>query len=246
MSSTTLTLTESEVLSHLPAGSRIVSPTAKVFIKHADHRWWNWVNNACTGLSLQPGHDLPKGSLAYLPNELVLSCYVKHPNGSWLNVQPPREAFSPNNAAAPLQIISQTPYKSGAALVDDQVVPFNVLMTAAERGEVADPAGHAFTGDLASPSREKFSIRFGLPFVESSRYKAGQHNLHRAKVPVMRRQLAMDIAKEVRRVMDALEEIHKPLALPGGRQVAFEELVLVDIQRMSHGSLQPTLAVRGA
>ncbi|KAM5544953.1 hypothetical protein V8D89_001064 [Ganoderma adspersum] len=243
MSSTTLVLTETELLFRLPPNSRVVSPSSKVFIKHPSGTWLNWANNACTGQPLQSAHELPAGSLAYLPTESVLSCYVKHPNGSWLNVQPPREAFAPNNAA-PLQIIPQNTYRSGAAPVDDQVVPFNVPMSAANRGEVAEPAGHAFTGDLTV--REKFSIRFGLPYVESSGYRARQHNLRRAKVPIMRRQLAMLIAEEVRLVMDALDEIGKPLTLPSGRKVTFEEIILVDIRRMSHGSLQPTLAVRGA
>ena len=86
----------------------------------------------------------------------------------------------------------------------------------------------------------------------------------------MRRQLAMLIAEEVRLVMvrpaactplayppatlsvltlsaqEALDEIGKPLTSSSGRRVAFEEIILVDIRRMSHGSLQPTLAVRGA
>ena len=108
-----------------------------------------------------------------------------------------------------------------------------------------------------------------LPFVESSGYKARQHNLQRAKVPIMRRQLAMLIAEEVKLVMvrpfcaplaypppilsvltlsaqEALDEIGKPLTSSSGRRVTFEEIILVDIRRMSHGSLQPTLAVRGA
>ena len=106
--------------------------------------------------------------------------------------------------------------------------------------------------------------------MESSGYKARQHNLQRAKVPIMRRQLAMLIAEEVRLVMvrsaacaplaypyatlsvltlsaqEALDEIGKPLTSSSGRRVTFEEIILVDIRRMSHGSLQPTLAVRGA
>lgn len=44
--------------------------------------------------------------------------------------------------------------------MDDHVVPFNVPMSAAHRGQVADPIDHAFTGDLAT--REKASIRIGV------------------------------------------------------------------------------------
>ena len=99
-----------------------------------------------------------------------------------------------------------------------------------------------------------------LPFVESSGYKARQHNLQRAKVPIMRCQLAMLIAEEVKLVMvcpfctplvyppatlsvltlsaqAALDEIGRPLTSSSGRQVTFEEIILVDIRRMSHGSL---------
>ena len=46
-------------------------------------------------------------------------------------------------------------------------------------------------------------------------------------------------------MQEALEEINKPLTSPGGRPVAFEDLILVDVRRVSRGSLQPTLAVRG-
>ena len=103
--------------------------------------------------------------------------------------------------------------------MDDHVVPFNVPMSAAHRGQVADPIDHAFTGDLAT--REKASIRIGvreeivlqagrkqlipsttqLLHVESSGYRARQHNLQRASVPIMRGQLAMVIAEEVRLVI---------------------------------------------
>ena len=131
-------------------------------------------------MAFQSTHELPAGCLAYLPTESVLSSYVKHPNGSWLNVQPPREAFARNNVSkstkyseclfwfessrqlqvSPLQIIHQNTYRSGVAPVDDQVVPFNVPMSAANRGEVSDPAGHAFTAELTT--REKVSICFGV------------------------------------------------------------------------------------
>ncbi|KAI1788327.1 hypothetical protein LXA43DRAFT_1097429 [Ganoderma leucocontextum] len=255
---TSLILTEAQLLSQLPISSRVVSPSHKVFIKHPDGVWWNWANGACTGLRLQPAHDIPAGSQAYLPNELVLSCYVKHPNGNWLSVRPPSEAFAPNNAAgghpagqpgpgpsaAPLQILPQNTYRSGAAPVDDSVVLFNAPMSAAARGQVADATGRAFTGELAV--QEKASIRFGLQYVESSGYRPRQHNLQRYGAPIMRGQLAMAIAEEVGLVLDALAAIGRPLTLPSGRRVAFDDLFLVDIRRVSRGSLQPTLAVRGA
>ncbi|KAI1792335.1 hypothetical protein LXA43DRAFT_1093860 [Ganoderma leucocontextum] len=205
--------------------------------------------NSLTLTETALGHRISAGSRAYLPNEEP-PCYVKHRDGNWLNVIPPIEAFAQNNAAGqpvtgpstpPLQILPQTAYRRGAAPVDDSLVLLNVPMSATDRGHVPDATGNAFTGELAV--HEKASIRFGLSYVESSGYRPRQHNLQRASVPIMRGQLAMAIAEEVRLVMDALEEINRPLTLTNGRRVEFEDLVLVDIRRVSRGSLQPTLAV---
>ncbi|KAM5544957.1 hypothetical protein V8D89_001068 [Ganoderma adspersum] len=117
-------------------------------------------------------------------------------------------------------------------------------MSTAERGHVADPEMFAYSGELVAQARA--TIRFGLPHEELTEYTARQHNLQRFERPIMRRHLAIAIAEELRRVLAALEESGWPLTLPNGRRVAFEDIYLIDIKRVSRGSLQPTLAVRGA
>ncbi|KAI1784435.1 hypothetical protein LXA43DRAFT_1066756 [Ganoderma leucocontextum] len=251
------TLTEAALLSILPPGSRIVSPSAITFIKHPDGKWWNWSNNnVCTGRTLQPSHTITSGSWAHYPNEGPPR-YIKHGDGNWLryDTQAPSNSFAQSTGAghsadhhgagsfaAPPQTIVQTIYHNGPVPVDDTVVPFNVPMSSAEKGQVADVAGYAFTGELAV--QEKASIRFGFAFIESSEYKPKQHNLQRAGAPITRGHLAFLIAREVSVVMAALQRINRPLTSPSGRPVAFEELVLVDVRRVSRGTLQPTIAVR--
>lgn len=44
-----------------------------------------------------------------------------------------------------------------------------------------------------------------------------------------------------------LAEINVPIATrPDGRPAAFDDLILVDVRRVSDGSLQPTIALRVA
>ena len=45
----------------------------------------------------------------------------------------------------------------------------------------------------------------------------------------------------------ALAQINMPIARSAdGRAVSIEDLILVDVRRVSDGTLQPTIAVRGA
>ncbi|KAM5543991.1 hypothetical protein V8D89_002608 [Ganoderma adspersum] len=240
----------------LPPFSRIVTPRAFTFIKLQDGVWYNWANGAYGNAFPLDRGPFPDGSQAYTsPNE-AHATYVKR-GEHWLRTQLPNGSVRASNysagpsasrhghgsSAAP-QILSQTPYHNGPVPADDLSVPFNVPMPAAENGQVGDGTRCAFTGELAV--REKVSIRFGFPYIEASEYKPKQHNLQRAHVPINRGYLASLVAREVRNAMDALRRIGQPLTGPNGRPVAFEDLILVDVRRVSHGSVQPTIAVRGA
>ncbi|KAM5543995.1 hypothetical protein V8D89_002612 [Ganoderma adspersum] len=254
-------LTEATLLLRFPPGSRIISPSTITFIKHSDGNWWNWSNNQCTGRTLQTSHVISPGSKAYYPNE-GRERYAKHPDGRWLNVrtQPANGAFeSPpsmavghsagHHGAAPsdtvMRVILQETYRNGLVPVNDTLVRFDVPVSSAERGDVAGKDLQAFTGELTV--KEKVSIRFGFPCIGLSEYRAKQHNLKRGGSPLTRGQLAKIVAEEVKRVGNALAQIDKPIARrANGRPVALEDLILVDVRRVSDGTLQPTIALRSA
>ncbi|PIL26950.1 hypothetical protein GSI_10088 [Ganoderma sinense ZZ0214-1] len=249
-------LTEAELLSGLQPGSRIISPSAITCIKHPDGQWWNWSNNVCTGRTLQAAHVITAGSKAYCPNE-GRERYVKHADGRWLSTvtQPANGPFTLNApaghssghhaAAGRLREVEQAIYHSGVVPITDTLVRFNVPVSSAARGDVRDKDRQAFTADLTM--REKVSIRFGFPFIEASEYKARQHNLKRGGLPITRGQLAMIVADEIERAAAALRQINVHIARgANGLPVGVQDLILVDVKRVSDGSLQPTIAVRGA
>ncbi|PIL26949.1 hypothetical protein GSI_10087 [Ganoderma sinense ZZ0214-1] len=231
--------TETTLLLSLPAYSRIVTPRAFTFIKFTDGVWYNWANGTY-GHAFNPlgrSGPFPDGSQAFTPNEKYPT-YVKR-GVTWLRTQPSERPFASSyqarqtvatqrgqgSSAATPHVLPQTPYHNGPVPTSDLVVKFNVSIASAENSQVEHSSRSAFSGELAV--LEKVSIRFGFPCIEASDYKPKQHNLQRAHVPITRGYLASLVAREV-----------------SGRPVAFEDLLLIDVQRVSRGSLQPTIAVR--
>ncbi|PIL32710.1 hypothetical protein GSI_04825 [Ganoderma sinense ZZ0214-1] len=246
-------LSENQLLMQLPTNSRIVSPSGKVLLKCPDGRWCNLTASGVTNAYLQAGHtgSIPAGSLAYFPNEPRRPCYVKHPDGNWLDPSSTGGPSAGNHLhnqppAGPsttLQILPHTLYRRGPAPVDHCLVLFNVYMSEAESGQVPDLDMPAYSGELAA--KEKATIRFNLlEEGAATGYKPKQCNLQRYGEPIMRGQLAQSIAEELRRLLAALDEVGRPLRSPSGRRLAFEDVILVDVRRVSQGSLQPTLATR--
>ncbi|PIL27881.1 hypothetical protein GSI_10003 [Ganoderma sinense ZZ0214-1] len=239
-----------------PHGSEVTYNGQRCFIKDGD----NWWPTPCASTSVPS----PSASLAFAtlrPEEH--GQLFADPGDDWWstglqlattsNLTPEiadldSDLQSSSDAAAEassrIQILEQVEYRYGTLPVHDRLVEFGVDMAAAARGDVPDADRPAYEFDLVE--KEKVAIRFGFAHIHSCSYRTKQRTISRSRerTGITRGRLAMLVAQEVKELVDALARNNTPLKAADGRALKFEKLVLVDVQRRSAASVQPTIGVR--
>ncbi|TFK93285.1 hypothetical protein K466DRAFT_658632 [Polyporus arcularius HHB13444] len=138
---------------------------------------------------------------------------------------------------AELEIVYQERYKPRQG--ETPTIPpvwFNTPLPEAKLGNVEDPNSAAFGGKFADPKQAKFMVRLLLPGKKQRDIK--QYNLHRCGKPIPRHELGEIVSGVVEGIMEG-----GPLQV-NGKDVMFEELILVDVHCVSVGSVQVTLATK--